>query len=124
MRQSGILYNYREVHKRTVLFNEQYEHTGTSGIITPFCKTSGLFFDGAFEPESFKYDFDKEITDFRKSTSNNIIVDTHYDNISEYFEGRERFKEMNSRIKISEIERTDNSKYYIKIKLASNTDDI
>jgi len=97
---------------------------GVGGIITPFCKTDGLFFEDAFEPESFKYDFDKNVVIFRRETSDVLIVDTSYDNINEYFEAQKRFKEMNSSIQISEIDKNDATKYYIRIKLNGNDDDI
>jgi len=43
---------------------------GTSALLTPFCDTDGLYFNGAMEPEGFKYNFDKDVNDW--DNPNNI----------------------------------------------------
>jgi hypothetical protein len=95
---------------------------GTSGIITPFCKTDGLYFDDAGEPEEFKFNFERDIIEQEKKKGDKLFIDLGYENISDYFKAKEGFREINSGIEIKEIEREDLNKYFIKINIGDDDD--
>ena len=57
---------------------------GTSALITPFCKTDGLFFDGTNEPEDFKFRYDRDIYKYLEDEDcYNINPPT--DSVEDYF---------------------------------------
>ena len=59
---------------------------GTSAILTPTCETNGLYFDNANEPESFKYEFDKDIyNSIVEPNYDNIFVKPSFDTLQDYF---------------------------------------
>jgi hypothetical protein len=97
---------------------------GTSGIITPFCKTEGLFFNANFEPEDFKYDFEKDVINLRKNSTDKMFIDLSSPNISDYFTMQKMFKDNNSMMEIREIENECLDKYYIKLNLFDDEEDI
>jgi len=97
---------------------------GTSGVITPFCETDGLYFDGKNEPEEFKYNFEKDIIDRKRETSDKYFIDVGYENITDYFNVHERFAKVNRGITITEIEKEDFTKYFIKININDGDDEI
>jgi len=97
---------------------------GTSGIITPFCKTDGLFFDDSYEPEEFKFQFEKDVNDYRKKNSNNLFIDIDCDNITDYFKQQEKFREVINKMEIKEIEHENLDRYYIKINIDNDDEEI
>lgn len=97
---------------------------GTSGVITPFCKTDGLYFDESMEPENFKYDFEKEIIENRKKNEDKMFIDVAYDNITDYFSVMDRFATVNRGISITEEEREDIDRYFIRINMMNDEDEI
>lgn len=78
---------------------------GTSAILTPFCKTDGLYFDGDNEPESFKYNFDKDITDYFKSNFNGLTVTPSFNSIKDYYDANLNMIEMNKQCSIQKREK-------------------
>jgi hypothetical protein len=97
---------------------------GTSGLLTPFCKTSGLFFNPDFEPEDFKWSFEKDVTNFRKNNTDGLFIDLSCDNISDYFSMQDLFRENINKMEIREIENESLDKYFIKVNLSNDDDEI
>lgn len=58
---------------------------GTSAILTPFCKTSGLYFDEANEPEGFKCNFDKDIDDYVTDDFDGLTVTPTITSTTDYY---------------------------------------
>ena len=74
---------------------------GTSGLLTPFCKTDGLFFNGANEPQEFKCLFEKEVTDFRRlNEPNNLFVSLDYENGDGYLESINSIRKVTNNFKV------------------------
>jgi len=82
---------------------------GTSAVLTPFCKTDGLYFNGENDPESFKYNFDKDIME---TISDNgdlpIKVTPSFNSVEEYFDYHLRTNDVDKTFNISTIENLDN----------------
>lgn len=57
---------------------------GTSAVLTPFCNTDKLYFDGTHEPEDFKFKFDKMVDTC-------LCVNPDYYNISPGFKSAEDY---------------------------------
>lgn len=74
---------------------------GTSGVLTPFCKTNGLYFNDENEPESFKYEFEKSIYNEMKEKSDETIIYPDYEDSNQYFDQTEKMKKKLKTIKIS-----------------------
>ncbi len=73
---------------------------GSSGIITPFCETDGLFFDGSGEPEDGIFDFTKEVRDTTHlRTPDALIVDplSKCENIYDVFAQRHMMRDIMNR---------------------------
>jgi hypothetical protein len=94
---------------------------GTSGLITPFCKTDGLYFTNKYEPEDFKYEFEKENLNYLAQLDK-MVVDMGYKDLQTYFDTRKKFEEVNSKIKYVEKEVLDPEKMYIYINLDDDVD--
>lgn len=81
---------------------------GSSGIITPFCKTDGLYFDGAQEPEDGIFDLKRELRrEHREENSEMLVVDIfeNCDTIQDVFELEGKFRKINQSFKIKRTER-------------------
>lgn len=96
---------------------------GTSGVITPFCKTYGLHFNDENEPEDFKYNFEKDIESYRNEINDSYIINLGVDNIQDYFEMQGRFRDFNKRMTITETQSNEDV-YFIKINANESDDDI
>ena len=59
---------------------------GTSAILTPTCKTDGLYFNDSNEPEDFKYHFDKDVFESIIDQAKNILVKPSFNSIEKYFD--------------------------------------
>ena len=70
---------------------------GTSGILTPFGKIDGLYFDNSKEPNDFEYNFKK---DLEKITSDDGYehIGLKADNKEEYYEALDKILEFNKDI--------------------------
>ena len=80
---------------------------GTSAILTPFCKTGGLYFNENSEPESFKYNFDKDINEYFEKDFNGITISPSFDSVKDYYDANLSIIEMNKKINIDKIQRND-----------------
>lgn len=89
---------------------------GTSAILTPFCKTDGLYFDGSNEPESFKFNFDKDVTDYF-SNDKFITVKPGFKSIKDYYDFNLECIEKNKEIVLNHKDRKE--MYTIDINLDS-----
>ena len=80
---------------------------GTSAVLTPFCKTDGLYFNGNNDPEDFKYIYDKDIVDtFKKDTE--ITVTPTFGSVEDYFNYHLSAADVNKNFKIYESDNIDN----------------
>lgn len=91
---------------------------GTSGTLTPFCETDGLQFNKAFEPEEFRYHFEKDMNAFLDKNGYYVVAVS--DNLKDYLSCHERFADINNGIIVKEKEIEDKY-YYINIDI--NRDD-
>lgn len=83
---------------------------GTSAVLTPFCKTDGLYFDGARDPEDFMYKYDKDITD-TLTEKGAITVSPSFKNVEDYFNYHLHTNEVNESFKVCTVE--DPNDFYI-----------
>ena len=59
---------------------------GTGAVLTPACKTHGLYFDDKNEPEEFMYEFDKDIYESIIKQAGKIFVGGSFDSVKDYFD--------------------------------------
>lgn len=76
--------------------------TGTSGVLTPFIKTDGLYLSDKTEPQSFRYQLENEINEKLRDEGYLIIDD--YDDEKSFYEREERYKKVVDTIKIKTTE--------------------
>lgn len=75
--------------------------TGTSGVVTPYCKDIyGLQFSNEFEPEEFKYELETQIDDYFARTNPDGYVKTHYEDVDDYYTKVESFRDITKQFKI------------------------
>ena len=89
---------------------------GTSAILTPFCKTSGLYFDPKREPETFKYSFDKDVTEYMHNDPNKLLITPSFKSSDDYYDSLHKIKELNETCVVTETIHPD-KKYIIDINL-------
>jgi hypothetical protein len=86
---------------------------GVSSIVTPFCKTEGLFFNKDNEPEGFKRSFEKELFNYRKANEEGYFVD-----ITD--ESKEKVKEVMVNLAkyfhVKDEENKKNRKFYVRYR--------
>jgi len=88
---------------------------GTSAILTPFCKTDGLYFDGKNEPESFKFDFDKDVNGYFSKDEKYYHIGPGFNSIKDYYDFNLHCTELNKELTVDKRERKD--VYKIEINL-------
>lgn len=59
---------------------------GTGAVLTPACKTHGLYFNDSNEPENFKYLYDKDVYDSIVKQVSDIYVGGSFDSVEDYFD--------------------------------------
>lgn len=89
---------------------------GTSAILTPFCKTSGLYFDDEHEPEDFKYLFDKDISDELCNDDECLNITPVFNDVNSYFDFHLKNNENNKNIKMNKKEKKEDM-YTIEIHI-------
>ena len=95
---------------------------GTSSLATPFCKTHGLYFNDAHEPEEFKYNFDKDIETNLLMDDECLNITSPLDNSKEYYDYLLDINDSKHSITMDTIKRYREGLYYIEINL--DTDEI
>lgn len=80
---------------------------GTSALLTPFCKTKGLYFNADNEPESFKYEFDKDVENYYGNRKDCLNITPKFDSIEEYYDYNLHCIELNKTLTKEHIERND-----------------
>lgn len=96
---------------------------GTSGVLTPFCKTDGLYFNNENEPEGFMYTFDKDINDsLKKKDNGNILVEPKFDSTKNYFDYCLHSKDVISEIKARNKKKRDKNHLVIDIRMPDDDD--
>jgi hypothetical protein len=96
---------------------------GSSGIITPFCKTEGLYFDGAHEPEDGIFDFQKEMSKKHKEQNKDILYVDPFEKcetIQELFDQERNLREV---VRMSSIKRTEYDNGYLRVWININDND-
>lgn len=71
-------------------------------MLTPFIKTDGLYLSDKMEPQSFRYELEKQIDD--KLRDEGYLVVEDYDDEKSFYEREERYKEIMNTIKIKTTE--------------------
>jgi hypothetical protein len=100
---------------------------GSSGVITPFAKTDGLYFDESYEPEDNIYEMEREaMNHYVKSTDDKMVIDvfSKCENITDLFNMESQMKNVMSGMKLIEYEKEDADKMYIRLSLGSDDDGI
>lgn len=95
--------------------------TGTSGVITPFCKTYGMYFSDKPEPQSGKFELDKLIEDFDMKAGKHVET-LNINSIDDYYEIMDRCKEVNKQMSIKKVQK-ETEKLYININLNDEEDE-
>lgn len=84
---------------------------GTGAVLTPSCKTDGLYFNAENEPENFKYLFDKDIYESIIKQAQAIYVGGTFDSMEDYFDYHVSMADVNdaltSNMKINNIHLID-----------------
>ena len=93
---------------------------GTSAILTPFCKTDGLYFDGENEPEAFKYTFDKDLKEYFESNFNGLTISPSFKSVKEYYDANLDAIEMNKKMSIQRKGKEE--MYVIDVKVDDDID--
>lgn len=75
---------------------------GTSGVLTPFIKTDGLYLSDKTEPQSFRYELENQIND--KLRDEGYLVVEDYNDEKSFYEREERYNEVINTIKIKTTE--------------------
>lgn len=99
---------------------------GSSGVITPFAETYGLYFDDSYEPEDSIFEMEKEIREYRKNANPDKLYIDLYDNcnnINDLFGIYDKLNKINKGYKVKFIE-NDSEKYFIHINLEDEEDEI
>lgn len=94
---------------------------GSSGIITPFCKTDGLYFDGSFEPEDGVLDFDKEVREkYMEENSDNLVIDEYAlcDNMQEIFQVDNLIEKNRNKMSAVTIQHSKTDMFVIDVNVA------
>lgn len=83
---------------------------GSSGVITPFCKTDGLYFDGSFESEGSIFDFEKEANQYHSERSDKMVVNLYSksNDVSDLFKIKETMANTMKEISIKKVSYKDN----------------
>ena len=88
---------------------------GTSGVITPFCKTYGMYFSDKPEPQTGKFEIDKLIEEFDIAEGKHVET-LNINTIDEYYSLMDKCKEVNSTASINKVHK-ETEKLYINISL-------
>ena len=89
---------------------------GTSAIITPFCKTNGLYFDSSNEPEEFKYNFDRDVDSYFTNKFDGLNISPSFDSIKDYYDATLSMMEMNNTLTV-EKKKKESKMYNIIINV-------
>ena len=87
------------VYKRWRYSLSVYENIrtpGTTGSLTPMAKTNGLYFTEVHEPESFGYEFSKQIESY-DDTDMDVYIDVSKLGEEEYYDTIEKLDEIASK---------------------------
>ena len=88
---------------------------GTSGVITPFCKTYGMYFSDKPEPQTGKFEIDKLIEEFDIAEGKHVET-LNINTIDEYYSLMDKCKEVNSTASINKVHK-ETEKLYKNISL-------
>ena len=99
---------------------------GSSGVITPFCETEGLYFNGAQEPEDATFEFEKEASVRYKKKNPDLEVVDIYDNcesIDDLFDIQHQAKDLIRSSSINRIPHKSDT-IFVRFNLDSDDDEI
>jgi hypothetical protein len=100
---------------------------GSSGVITPFAATDGLYFDASYESEDAIFEMEKEAhAYYKKANEDKMIVDIfdRCETISDLFDMESRMKDVMTGMTIREYEKQNSDKMYIRLNIGSEDDGI
>lgn len=82
---------------------------GTTGSLTPMAKTNGLYFTEVHEPESFGYEFSKQIENYEDRDDIDVYIDVSKLGEEEYYDTIEKLDEIASKCTmiVQEIQETE-----------------
>ena len=75
---------------------------GTSGVLTPFIKTDGLYLSDKTEPQSFRYELENEINS--KLRDEGYLVVEDYEDEKSFYDREERYNGIMDTITIKTTE--------------------
>lgn len=99
---------------------------GSTGIITPFAKTHGLYFDKNHEPEGSIFNFEREVATHEKNAETDgmyIDVYENCDNVNDMFAMQEKMSELINRSQVTKTLHERDDQYYVHINLGTDEDD-
>lgn len=67
---------------------------GTTGVLTPMCKTHGLYFSEVEEPEDFIYEFDKKRYEIFDETDADGFIDISRLGMDEYYDTLQKMSDI------------------------------
>ena len=76
--------------------------TGTSGVLTPFIETDGLYLSDKTEPQSYRYELENLVNSKLKDEGYLVVEDYHDE--KSFYEREERYKSVMNTIKIKTTE--------------------
>ena len=91
------------------------ESSGTGGVLTPFCETHGLYFSDKVEPESGKFEIEKENAKFDEQ--NGALCIDCFDSFEEYKSFESQIENF-AHATLSSVPKENTDKLYINIKMA------
>jgi len=98
---------------------------GSSGVITPFAKTDGLYFDNSFEPEDSVFEMQREAMEYYKNDNKDkMIVDVYAgcNNISDMFNMEAKMRNVMTGMTLHQREIEDTSKMYVRLNMNGDDD--
>lgn len=99
---------------------------GSSGVITPFCETEGLYFNGAQEPEGGTFEFEREARQFYKDEHPELtVVDPyeHCESVEDVFAVQHMHRDLIRQTTISRRP-TQSGMTFVRFNLGDDEDEI
>lgn len=100
---------------------------GSSGVITPFANTDGLYFDKSYEPEDGIFEMEQEARrHHKKANQDKMVIDVFENcaNINEAFDLQSQFTDVMSGMQLREYEIEDSDKMYVRLNIRDEDEGI
>lgn len=99
---------------------------GSTGIITPFADTDGLYFDKGYEPEDSIFKYEREVVEHEKNANpDQFIVDVfeNCDNVNDLFAMKDQMTNLINRSEVTKTMHEREDQFYVHINLGDEGDD-